>query len=139
MSSPAEAFRRCDGGCGVAKEPCVFCDIVAEVEPATFVRRWGDAVAIVPLNPVTPGHVLVIPRVHVVDASERPHITAAAMERAASIAVPPFNIITSAGRAATQSVFHLHLHIVPRSENDGLALPWYSGRSKRAAEGTTDE
>lgn len=125
-------LKRCDGGCGVVtQDPCVFCDIIAGDEPAEFVRRWTDAVAIVPLNPVTPGHVLVIPRAHVVDASDRPHIAAQAMERAASIAVPPFNIITSAGKEATQSVFHLHLHVVPRAENDGLALPWYSGRSKR--------
>lgn len=108
---------------------CVFCDIIAETEPATFVRRWTDAVAIVPHNPVTPGHVLVIPHAHVVDASDRPHIAALAMERAASIAVPPFNIITSAGREATQTVFHLHIHIVPRAEGDGLPLPWTGGRS----------
>lgn len=116
----------------LATEPCVFCNIMAGDEPAEFVHRWTDAVAIVPLNPVTPGHVLVMPRVHVVDASDRPQVTALAMERAASIAVPPFNIITSAGREATQSVWHLHLHVVPRSANDGLALPWHSGKSKLA-------
>src|SRR5690606_9814475 len=113
-------------------DPCVFCEIVAEREPATFVRRWPDAVAIVPLNPVTDGHLLVIPRPHVRDASESPHVAGLTMARAAEIARPPFNIITSAGREATQSVWHLHLHIVPRREDDGLALPWCSGRRIRA-------
>jgi len=113
-------------------DPCVFCEIVAGRAPATFVRQWADAVAIVPLNPVTDGHVLVIPRVHVQDASDHVYTTAQTMMRAASLATPPYNIITSAGREATQSVFHLHLHIVPRREDDGLALPWYSGRRTRA-------
>ena len=103
---------------------CVFCAIIAEEAPATFVRRWADAVAIVPLNPVTDGHVLVIPRVHVEDAGDHVYTTAQTMLRAASLAVPPYNIITSAGREATQTVRHLHLHIVPRREGDGLALPW---------------
>ena len=40
----------------------------------------------------------------------------------------PMNLITSKGREATQSVFHMHLHLVPRAKDDGLALPWYSGR-----------
>ena len=52
------------------------------------------------------------------------------MARAALLAdeMGPVNLITSRGREATQSVFHLHLHLVPRAANDGLALPWYSGR-----------
>lgn len=109
-------------------DPCVFCEIVAEREPAVFVRQWTAAIAIVPLEPVTEGHTLVIPRKHIRDVSEAPAVAGMAMEYAAEIAVPPFNIITSAGREATQSVWHAHLHVVPRRENDGLALPWYSGR-----------
>lgn len=108
-------------------EPCVFCEIVAEREPAVFVRRWTDAVAIVPLEPVTDGHVLVLPRVHVPDATDHPETAAVVMRRAASLAAPPCNLITSAGREATQTVSHLHVHIVPRQEGDGLALPWDSG------------
>lgn len=113
-------------------DPCVFCEIVEERAPATFVRRWTDAIAIVPINPVVAGHTLVIPRDHVRDFTENSHVSALAMRRAAELAVPPANIITSAGREATQSVWHLHLHIVPRAVDDGLALPWYSGRGGKA-------
>lgn len=113
-------------------DPCVFCEIVAGRAPATVVRRWADTIAIVPLHQVADGHLLVIPKAHVRDASESPYIAGLAMERAAELARPPFNIITSAGREATQSVWHLHLHIVPRREDDGLALPWWSGRRTRA-------
>lgn len=111
---------------------CIFCQIVAGTEPAEVARRWNDAIAIVPLNPVTPGHLLVIPLAHVKDFTTAPGITGAVMARAAEIAAPPCNLIASAGREATQSVFHLHLHVVPRCEDDGLALPWYSGRRSRA-------
>jgi histidine triad (HIT) family protein len=116
-------------------EPCVFCDIVAGRAPADIFHEWDDALAIVPLNPVTPGHLLVIPKIHVADVGHDPEISAATMRRAAELAASQWcNVITSRGRVATQSVFHLHLHIVPRAENDGLALPWYSGRrSKRPA------
>lgn len=103
---------------------CAFCAIVDGRAPATVMRRWRDAIAIVPLNPVTEGHVLVIPRWHVVDALEEPQVTADVMRYAAEYAQRPANIITSAGVEATQTVFHLHVHVVPRREGDGLALPW---------------
>lgn len=109
---------------GDSIDDCVFCRIVAEVEPATFVRRWTDAVAIRPLDPVTDGHVLVIPRQHVVDATDKPYVAAETMQRAASFATPPCNIITSAGPEASQTVRHLHIHVIPRRSGDGLALPW---------------
>lgn len=109
-------------------ESCVFCRIIAGREPATVLRRWDDAIAIVPLSPVADGHVLIIPAVHVADYTEDPDVTAVVARRAAEIAPYPSNLITSAGREATQSVGHLHAHVVPRHYNDGLALPWYSGR-----------
>lgn len=116
---------------------CVFCQIIARSSPASFVREWMDAIAIVPLNPVVPGHLLVIPRTHVADFTEDPYVSAYTMLRAGELArdmdLGPCNLITSKGREATQSVFHLHLHIVPRAKNDGLALPWYSGKSKKAS------
>lgn len=115
---------------------CVFCDIAAQKYwvNATYLTSWSDAVAIEPLNPVTPGHVLVIPRAHAIDAMDDPMITASAMGRAAEFAqkwtggtpVPGergrgCNIITSCGAVATQTVFHLHIHIVPRRPGDGAA------------------
>jgi histidine triad (HIT) family protein len=110
---------------------CIFCAIVRGDAPAQFVRQWDDAVAIVPHGPVVAGHVLVIPKQHVADFGEDPDVSALTMRRAAEIVPHPANIITSLGREATQSVFHLHIHVVPRAENDGLALPWYSGKRSK--------
>jgi histidine triad (HIT) family protein len=80
-----------------------------------------------PLNPVTPGHLLVVPWEHIPDAASGPDIAADVM-RWAALTVQrlgvPANIITSVGAGATQSVFHLHIHIVPRRLGDGLHLPW---------------
>ncbi len=116
---------------------CIFCRIVAGREPAQRIEEWPETLAIVPLNPVTAGHWLVLPKVHAPDYTWDPIVTATTMARAAELAdlhrVNPSNLITSAGVEATQSVFHLHVHIVPRKANDGLALPWYSGKSKKTA------
>jgi histidine triad (HIT) family protein len=103
---------------------CPFCAILKGTAPAQYVRLWPEAVAIVPLNPVVPGHTLVIPRAHIEDATEDPLVAGTTMARAASLAPRSCNLITSAGAEATQTVWHLHIHIVPRSNGDGLALPW---------------
>lgn len=110
---------------------CIFCDIVAGNAPAAVLRSWHDALAIVPLNPVVEGHTLIIPKLHVKDFTSEPFISGRTMQAAAEFARDTggsCNIITSKGRAATQSVYHLHLHVVPRTKDDGLALPWYSGK-----------
>lgn len=106
---------------------CVFCDIVAGRAPGNIVARWPDAIALVPLGPVVDGHVLIVPRLHVVDAAENQAVTALTFGLAAEWAqgqALPFNLITSAGREATQSVFHLHIHYVPRAADDQLMVPW---------------
>jgi histidine triad (HIT) family protein len=110
----------------VAVPGCTFCRIVERKAPAEIVREWEDAVAFVPLNPVTEGHLLVVPRVHVADATAFPKVTGVTMEAAAELAREAFpcNLITSSGREATQTVFHLHVHVVPRRQGDGLMLPW---------------
>ncbi|MFE9341312.1 HIT family protein [Streptomyces sp. NPDC007063] len=105
---------------------CVFCRIASQEAPATVVRDWGDVLAIRPRGGVHPGHTLVMPCTHVSDAGTRPEVTARTMECAAALAaqLPAANIITSKGAAATQTVWHLHLHVVPRADGDGLPLPW---------------
>lgn len=113
---------------------CPFCQIAGGLARASIVREWHSTIAIVPLKPVVAGHVLVIPKCHVADFAENPRVTADIMFWAAELAREldqSMNLITSRGAAASQSVWHLHLHLVPRRENDGLALPWYSGKSKR--------
>jgi histidine triad (HIT) family protein len=107
---------------------CVFCERIAAGQ-----YELGDeyAVAFAPLRPVTDGHLLVLPRVHAENAATDPQVTASTMRLAAEIVQGwnvDFNLITSAGAAATQTVMHLHIHIVPRRPHDGLALPWTARR-----------
>lgn len=98
-----------------------------------MIDSWPDAMAFTPSHGgVAPGHTLVVPRAHVANAIVDPVVTGIAVIRAATLAgqmiaaaqMPGANLITSVGKAATQSVFHLHWHIVPRQEGDGLCLPW---------------
>lgn len=110
----------------MSAEACVFCDIVAGTAPAKIVHEWPDSIAFVPLGPVVDGHVLVVPRQHVADAVEDPAVTAMTMARAAELAAEheASNILTSIGRPATQSVFHLHIHVIRREAGDQLMVPW---------------
>jgi histidine triad (HIT) family protein len=112
---------------------CAFCAIATGNGPAEVIAEWPDAVAFLPRADAagkrgcTDGHVLVVPRAHVADFAEDPTVTGAAMARAAELAARlggDFNLITSRGAAATQTVYHLHVHLVPRVAGDGLALPW---------------
>ncbi len=114
---------------------CVFCDIVAGNAPAQEVVEYPGATAFRPLNPITPGHMLVVPNVHVAHAAEEPEVTAKAMEAASRYAAEhfdSFNLITSANEAATQTVYHLHIHVIPRRFGDGLTLPWTAGHDAGA-------
>lgn len=115
---------------------CVFCRIYLGRSPAKILDSTANTIIFEPLTPITMGHVLVVPSKHVEDFTTDPIASANTMFHAARYAKAmggPCNIITSKGREATQSVFHLHLHVIPRAENDGLALPWYSGRRKGGA------
>lgn len=108
---------------------CVFCKIVEGQSKAEVVYRSDHVVGIVPLNPVTEGHVIFIPKVHVCDAVDDPAVTAYTMEAASLYGKDlasndSMNLITSVGEEATQSIYHLHIHLVPRRYGDLLPLPW---------------
>jgi histidine triad (HIT) family protein len=113
---------------------CEFCAIArGENQSPEIVCQGERWVAFFPLNPATPGHTLVIPRVHVadlwkVDPSMGGDLMSAVIRvgRAIETALTPegMNLITSAGETAEQTVFHLHLHLVPRWRRDGFGRIW---------------
>lgn len=111
---------------------CPFCDLIRAEQYDEKVSHLPDGgpvlpnVILEPLNPVTEGHKLVIPVHHAKTVADNPRISASAMAVAALVAdrAGDCNIITSKGAAATQTIQHLHLHVVPRHDGDGLRLPW---------------
>jgi histidine triad (HIT) family protein len=113
---------------------CDFCSIARGEDPSAEIICEGDSwVAFFPLHPATLGHTLVIPRSHVADLwkIEPPlsdHLMTAVIHvgRAIQAALAPegMNLITSAGEIAEQTVFHLHLHLVPRWPGDGFGAIW---------------
>jgi histidine triad (HIT) family protein len=113
---------------------CPFCAIAqnqgANVRVVASTASW---IAFFPPEPATAGHTLVIPRTHVANLWEADEATASAVVegairvgRAIQSALMPegMNLITSAGDAAEQTVFHLHLHVVPRWHQDEFGRIW---------------
>lgn len=116
---------------------CSFCAIARGHDPhVEVVAEDTDWIAFFPLNPATPGHTLVIPRAHVRNLWDADLELASAVMRGAVLvgraidtALKPqgMNLITSDGRVAEQTVFHLHLHLVPRWQDDGFGQIWPTG------------
>lgn len=114
---------------------CPFCRIVLGNAPAEVVAAGEDWLALFPIHPATTGHTLIIPKMHVphlwaapVELAERLVVAAVSIGGAIRRALNPegLNLITSAGDAAEQTVFHLHLHVVPRWASDGFGEIWPS-------------
>lgn len=113
---------------------CTFCAIARgddkSVEVVCEDQNW---IAFFPLDPATPGHTLVIPRKHVSNLWQAEPALATELINAVirvghaisqSLKPEGMNLITSAGTVAEQSVFHLHLHVVPRWRRDGFGDIW---------------
>jgi histidine triad (HIT) family protein len=112
---------------------CIFCAIASGDGPAEIIDSDEHTVAFMDINPATRGHSLVIPRTHSADLMEisdedleRTTLAARRLARKIQAVLRPdgFNVINACGAAAWQTVFHFHLHVIPRYESDPLKLPW---------------
>ena len=111
---------------------CVFCAIVAGEAPAIRIHEDDDLLAILDIRPFTRGHTLVIPKTHSVDLTDTAPDTVAAMAalgqriaraaRRSGLHADGNNIAINDGKAAFQTVFHIHLHVVPRRAGDKLSF-----------------
>ncbi len=115
---------------------CLFCGIVAGDVPGQIVDSDEHTVAFMDINPATRGHALVVPRRHSADLMEVSDedltytmLAARRLARRIRETLEPdgFNILNSCGAAAWQTVFHFHVHVIPRYVDDPLKLPWVPG------------
>ena len=114
-------------------ENCVFCRIAAGAIPSQAVAENDRVFAFMDINPATRGHLLVIPRVHSTDLREAdPEDLTATVLMAQDLTgrvidrleADGANLLSCIGADAWQSVFHTHLHVIPRYQGDPLRLPW---------------
>ena len=112
---------------------CVFCRIVARQIPATVVHEDGQTLAFMDIGQVNPGHVLVALKAHAenlyaLDEAQAAAVfrTTARVARAIRAAFAPegLSVYQANGKSAGQTVFHFHIHLVPRHEGDGMSLAW---------------
>jgi diadenosine tetraphosphate (Ap4A) HIT family hydrolase len=111
---------------------CVFCAIVAGDAPAVRVYEDDDYLAILDIRPIVRGHTLVIPKKHTVDLTDTPPSTVADLARigqrigqaarSSELRADGNNIVINDGKAAFQSVFHIHVHVAPRQSGDKLSF-----------------
>ena len=127
----------------MAADPeCLFCKIVAGELPATRVAEDERTITFMDINPATRGHVLIVPREHAqdllaVDPEDLSAVTRAGQKIAGvmseRLGADGVNLLNSCGRAAWQTVFHFHMHVIPRYNADPLRLPWMPEPGDRAA------
>jgi histidine triad (HIT) family protein len=117
---------------------CIFCKIISHQAPSHRVYEDPDFLAFLTINPVSKGHTLVIPKTHWESLFDLDHgvagryfevIQKLGIHICKKLDCRDFNVVNANGKRAQQSVFHIHFHIVPRFENDGLNL-WFHGLQK---------
>jgi histidine triad (HIT) family protein len=115
------------------KSDCVFCKLVAKQIPASIVYEDEATLAFMDLGQVNPGHVLVACKAHADDIYALDEAQAAAVFRTAARVAravraafdpPGLSIYQANGTPAGQTVFHFHLHVLPRHDGDGMQLVW---------------
>jgi histidine triad (HIT) family protein len=112
---------------------CLFCKITAGQIPCHRIYEDANLIAFLDIGPIVRGHTLVVPKAHVINYLDCPPPLAAALAAVmpricravvAATQAEGCHILVNSGAAATQSVMHLHQHILPRFGGDGFALPW---------------
>jgi histidine triad (HIT) family protein len=112
---------------------CIFCKIVAGEIPAQIIDQDEHTLTFLDIAPATRGHALVIPKRHAtdlleIDPNQLAAVTMAAKRQAQRardrLGADGVNLINSCGSAAWQTVFHFHMHVIPRYVGDPLKLPW---------------
>ena len=108
--------------------PCPFCGIAVGRIRADIADEGEAWTSFPPLGPHAPGHMLFIPRRHVTDATKDPTLTGTVFSAASTylgrVLKSEGNLLTSVGATATQTVMHLHVHVIPRGPSDGLHHDW---------------
>jgi histidine triad (HIT) family protein len=115
---------------------CIFCKIIAGELPSTIVDQDERTIAFMDIAPATRGHALVVPRAHAADlmavSDQDLAAVALATRRLAArmkerLGADGINLLNSCGASAWQTVFHFHIHVIPRYVDDPLRLPWTPG------------
>jgi histidine triad (HIT) family protein len=114
-------------------QDCIFCQIISGEIPGQIVDQDERTVAFMDINPATRGHALVVPRRHArnlleIEPAELAATIVAAQRLAAKmpdrLGAAGVNLLNACGSAAWQTVFHFHIHVIPRYDDDPLRLPW---------------
>lgn len=118
-------------------ENCIFCKIAGGEIPAATLYEDEDFRVILDLGPASKGHALILPKTHAANIYELPdELAGKAMVLAKKMAAKMtealkcdgFNIVQNNGECAGQTVFHFHMHLIPRYKGDGVGLTWTPGK-----------
>ncbi len=122
----------------MADENCIFCKIIAGEIPSAAVYEDEDFRAILDVNPAARGHVIILPKKHAANIFELDEAEASKVfpiaKKIATAVMKTYNcdgvnILQNNGEAAGQTVFHLHVHVVPRYYGDDVNIMWKPGET----------
>jgi histidine triad (HIT) family protein len=111
---------------------CIFCDLIRGAAEVSICHEDALAIAFLDIQPVNPGHVLVVPREHYETLQDIPSAVGAHLYQVAVRLIPivqeasgaqDMNIVVNSGQAAGQNVMHYHIHLIPRRDGDGFDVP----------------
>lgn len=118
---------------------CIFCDLIHGAGEASICYEDAESIACMDIQPVNPGHILVVPKAHFESLNDVPaelamHLFGVALRLGPIVrkvvGCDDLNIVVNSGEAAGQNVFHYHVHLIPRREGDGFDVPLPFGASE---------